>query len=104
MTKKKELKISEVLPRLLEKRGLSLRELSRQTGIPQRTVAEWAKPGSKPSDVTAIKKCADLLQVSTDFLLWGEDSNPVNFESLPTDVILEGLYRIKLEKIKIGGK
>ena len=100
-TKKDLVKTSEVLLRLLEKRGMSIRELSRQTGIPQRTLNQWAQPSSNPSDVIAIKKLADFLGVSVDYLLFGTTPQPTKLSDLEADVLLSGIFRIKLERIKL---
>lgn len=82
------IKTSEVLARLLEAKAMSIRELSRQTDIPQRTLTEWARQGSKPSDVISLKKLADFLAVSVDYLLFGVEPKPTKVEDL------EGLFTL----------
>lgn len=96
---KKKIKIHEVLPRLLEKRKLSIRELARSTGVAQTTLNSWTKPNAKPSEISSLKLVADFFGITLDYLLWNEPQK-TNVEQLETDVILSGLFKIRLEKVK----
>ena len=95
---KKKIQIHKVLPELLKKKNVSIREVSRKTSVPQATLNSWTKDGSKPSDVNSLKLVASYFQISMDYLLYAESVQ--DFENIETDVLLNGLFRIRLEKVK----
>ena len=60
--------MSDFLVKILQERGISRYRLSKMTGIPQSTIAEWVKNNKTPSaDRLAI--VADALDVSLDCLI-----------------------------------
>lgn len=95
---KRKIIIYEILPKLLKKKRLSIREVARQTGLPQATLNSWTKENARPSDLQGLKQISQLLGVSLDYLIYGEAIT--DLESMPTDVLLNGLFRIKLEKVR----
>jgi|GEM_PF-4979345 len=96
---KKQIKIFEILPALLKKKGVSIRQASKATNVPQSTLNSWTQKNAKPTELVSLKLLADYLSVSVDYLLWGEKQK-TNIDELDTDVILSGLFKIRLEKIK----
>lgn len=99
MNDKKQIKISEILPGLLKNKGVSVRQASKATKIPQSTLNSWVQKNAKPNDIVSLKVLADYLGVSVDFLLWAEKQK-TNLNELETDILLSGLFKIRLEKIK----
>jgi transcriptional regulator with XRE-family HTH domain len=95
---KRKLVIHEILPKLLKQKNLSIREVSRRTSLPQATLNSWTKHNARPSDIQALKQVSQLLGVSLDYLLYGE--LVTDLDSLPTDVLLSGLFKIRLEKVR----
>jgi transcriptional regulator with XRE-family HTH domain len=64
--------VAEQVRRLLDERGISGRQLSAQTGIPQRTVANKLS-GRSPFDLDDLAKIAAVLEVAvTDLLAWAQ--------------------------------
>lgn len=60
--------MNDFLVKILQERGISRYRLSKMTGIPQFTIAEWVKNNKTPSaDRLAI--VADALDVSLDCLI-----------------------------------
>jgi transcriptional regulator with XRE-family HTH domain len=60
--------MNDFLVKILQERGMSRYRLSKMTGIPQSTIAEWGKNNKTPSaDRLAI--VADALDVSLDCLI-----------------------------------
>ena len=53
---------------LMDEKGLTAAEVSKGSGIPKSTIAEWKKGRSKPS-ADALAKLADYFDVTTDYLL-----------------------------------
>ncbi len=102
MKEKKDFKIHEVLPLLLRERGMSVRELSRRSGIAQSTVNSYTKKNSNPSDLHALKRIAEALgNIPLDYLIFGEKPT-VDLEKLPSDLLLAGVFKIRLERLKEG--
>src|SRR5690348_11139746 len=77
---------------ILKSRDLSLKEISCHTGIPYSTLHTWLED-RQPKDVLKVKKLADYLGVSLDFLLFGESSSPKKTE-LPRSDDLAGIYEV----------
>jgi transcriptional regulator with XRE-family HTH domain len=95
-----DLKIHIVLKRLLKERGnLSISELSRRTGVPHSTISTWLLPKAKPKDPSQIAAVAKELGTTMHYLLFEELENEVTLETLPTTPVLEGLYRVILQKV-----
>ena len=55
----------------LEASGMNASQLSRKSGVPRQTVANWLM-GMTPKNITQIKKVADVFKVSLDQLLFGK--------------------------------
>jgi transcriptional regulator with XRE-family HTH domain len=95
----KKIKIHEILPELLKAKGVSIRKASSETKVAQTTLNSWTKPNAKPTELDSLKAVADFLGVSLEYLLWGQKPK-VNINELETDILLSGLFKIRLEKIK----
>jgi len=52
----------------LEASGMNASQLSRKSGVPRQTVANWLM-GMTPKNIPQIKKVADVFKVSLDQLL-----------------------------------
>lgn len=64
--------ISQRIFIILKEKGKKQKELSQYTGISEQTISDWKKKGSIPS-ADKISGIADFLEVSTDYLLTGEE-------------------------------
>lgn len=64
--------ISQRVFYLLGKQGKKQNELAEYTGIPTSTISAWNKRGTNPAADT-ISTIADFFEVSTDYLLTGEE-------------------------------
>ena len=58
------MRFGEVLVSLLNERGMTIAELSRQSGVPDNTIRELAKCRSKDPSLTNAKHLADALGVT----------------------------------------
>lgn len=96
---KKKLKIHETLPRLFKERGLTLRRLSQLSGVPASNLSAWQVVGTKPKDILQVSAVADALNVPLSFLLFGKSEKKIHLEELPSEVVLTGVYRLRLERI-----
>lgn len=98
-----KVKISVVLPRLLKERGLNQTQLSKMANVSLSTISTWMLPKSKPRDPDAVYRVAEVLGVTLEELLF--DTRPrereVTIEHLPQEKILDGVYRLRLERISL---
>ncbi len=60
----------------------------------------WTYAEAKPENLEALKRVADFFDVSLDYLLFGDTRHRQSLDSLPSDILLEGLFSVKLERIK----
>lgn len=93
------MKLKETLQRLLKEQDLTVAQLARKTGISNKTIHEWLL-GRNPRDLNAVKKCAEALNVSFHYILWGEEekNNLIN-NLLDKTEIHSGLYEITIKKV-----
>lgn len=69
---------------IAKKRGMSMESLANKVGISKSGIYQWDKHEPKPS---TIQKVADVLHVSTDYLLGRtDDMNPSLANNKPTEV------------------
>jgi transcriptional regulator with XRE-family HTH domain len=99
MAKKKQIRINEILPALLKESGMNMSELSRATSIPVSTIATWLEEGARPSDVAAVALCAEALSTTMHHLLFGSPEREPSLDDLPTEMVMSGYYRLRLEKV-----
>jgi transcriptional regulator with XRE-family HTH domain len=89
----------------MKDRGLSGRELAKQTGLPYKSLAEWIGQGSRfPRDPAALKKLADFFGVSIHHLLYGEeDPQSILAQLIERTEIHTGMYEITVKRVKVKG-
>lgn len=66
-----EIKIGPVLKRVLRARGLKLKEVSRETGIPYSTLHTWYE-NRQPKDILKAQVLADFLKLTLHELLFDQ--------------------------------
>lgn len=74
--------LGELIKQAREKIGMSQRELSRQSGIDNNTIAKLEKGERKKPNVFALKKLAFILQIDLETILKaaGYDKEDIDFE------------------------
>lgn len=79
----------------LEREGISIQMLSRETGIPSSTLRTWLK-GRSPN-IEQLQKVAEFFNVTLDFLAFGKKTKG---EALLYRMILEeGAFEITIKKL-----
>lgn len=63
-----------VFEQLLQEKGVSRYQVSKETGIPQTTLSTWKSRGTDPS-VATMKKLADYFGVTMEYLTTGKDDS-----------------------------
>ena len=78
---------------------MTLRALAKAAKVPASNISGWTLPGAKPKDVLQVSAVADALNVSLSFLLFGKPEKKIDLDELPTEVVMSGVYKLKLERI-----
>ena len=88
--------ISQRLFALMEKRGISARDLSRMTGISYNTITDWKRKGTNPSSDKIMDICY-ALQITPETLLIGHGLDKVFEDPLILDKLEDPQERRLLE-------
>src|SRR5690348_3361475 len=94
-----KIRLGSNLRAILKSRGVGLKELSRQTGIPYSTLHTWLSD-RQPKDILKVKTLADFLGVNLDFLLFGEEE-PSAIKAmleLPSSDDIMGVYEVIIRR------
>lgn len=82
--KVKELCIGKTLTLLLEKRRMTVKELSFKSGVPQKTIYHLLS--GRKGDIQTIEKLAEAFNVSLHYILYGcpdtRETNVIGLEDL----------------------
>lgn len=86
----------------LDQHKLSVLQLSKQTKVPNATLAEWLK-GRSPKKMDQVKAVADFFDVSIDHLCYGDGEEKDQIMELD-DIIgnqwLSGTFEVRLRRVK----
>lgn len=64
----------DIFAKLIEERGITPYRVHKETGVAQSTLSDWKNGKGTPS-VDKLKKIADFLGVSVDYLLTGKEKS-----------------------------
>lgn len=92
-----KVKFAETLKKLIKDKGVSAREVSRSTGVPQATLNSFLQGGSsqKPEHVLALAK---YFGVSMEFILFGESANEPTLNELSLEPLFNGWLKVRIER------
>lgn len=91
----------EIYQELLDKKGLKNSDVSRATGISNMTLSDWKRGKTKPKTEN-IRKLADFLGVSVDYLTTGKELE-YSIEMATIDVELSNMNdRLKEYALKLA--
>lgn len=79
----------KIFQQLLDKHGLTVMDVSRATGIPQSTLANWKKRNNSLSAANT-KIVADFFHVSVEYLMTGEE--PAYYTNPETTATAQELF------------
>lgn len=100
-----EIKIGHVLKRILKEQRRTLKETSKETGIPYSTLHTWYE-NRQPKDIIKAQKLADYLGVALHTLLfdrWDNHEKKSNIqwdEILNNEDVLKGIFEVVIKKYK----
>jgi transcriptional regulator with XRE-family HTH domain len=95
-----ELKLKDVLSRIIHNRRLGVREISKATGVSPSSLHEWLA-GRAPRNPLQIKAVANHLGVSLDELLFDETA-PIksNLKDLLDQPEIHGLFEVHIKRVQ----
>jgi transcriptional regulator with XRE-family HTH domain len=97
-----EIKIGSVIKRLLREQRRTLKEISRETGIPYSTLHTWQE-NRQPKDIIKTQKLADYLGITLHELLFDqEDSHETKTEPIEpkNDELFKGAFEVIVRRIE----
>lgn len=103
---KNGIKFGEVFGRLLEDKRITISDVSRSLGISRTTLSDWKNGKVFPHRLEEVRKLAQFFCVSLEYLLFGEEDsgNRLISDELPSKVIADGIYKIRVEKLRDAGE
>lgn len=81
----------EIYQRLLDEKGLKNADVARATGISNMTLSDWKRGKSVPKS-DKMRKIAEYLNVSVDYLMTGKDTE-FTLEMAQIDVTLSNMSK-----------
>lgn len=100
-----KIKIKSVLRRILEERKLSIKELAKQCGVSASTISTWLTTNGSPKSPEHVASVARCLGIPMHTLLFDmPEPTEASIEQAQTDVVLEGYYKLRLEKVILPKK
>lgn len=82
------------IKKLIDESGKTYQELEKTTGIKKSSLQRYASGETAKIPLTAIEKLATAFNVSSSFLMWGEE------EKNPATEIDSGMSKAKAELVK----
>lgn len=95
--------IGKVLSQIIKQRRLTLREISKATGVPATTLAEW-QANRTPKNPSQIKAVSKYLGVSLHFLLFGEEDSEEPIQKIMKEDFFKGTFEISIKRVKLNEK
>lgn len=96
--------LKDKLKELLKQQDTTAAQVSRKSGVPKNTISDWLA-GNSPRDIRQVKRVADALGVTVDFLCFGGSAKPQADQTKTLTQLLgqdwiEGLFEIKLRQVR----
>lgn len=100
-----DLKIAITLKKLMKDQRLSVKSLSKSSGVAVSTLHEWLN-GRVPRSPIQTKKVADCLGVSLNRLLFDEAdlAEAINLQQLLKEDVFSGTFEINIKRVKTPGR
>lgn len=94
------IQIGSTLKTLLKMRRMTLKEVSKATGVPSSTLSEWLNNRS-PKNPEQTRKVAQYLGVSLHYLLFGEEDSQEPIQKILKEDIFQGTFEISIKRVKL---
>ncbi len=93
--------IGKVFSQIIKDRRLTLKEVSKGSGVPATTLAEW-QGNRTPKNPNQVRSVAKFLGISLHYLLFGEEDGQEPIQKIIRKDVFEGVYEIKITKMNIN--
>ena len=93
--------IGKVFSKIVQERRLTLKEISKATGVPATTLAEW-QANRTPKNPVQVRAIAKFLGVSLHFLLFGEEDSEEPIQKILKEDFFSGTFEISVKRVKIN--
>ena len=93
--------IGKVFSQIVKERRYTLKEISKATGVPATTLAEW-QANRTPKNPVQVKAVANFLEVSLHYLLFGVEDNQEPIAKIMKEDFFSGTFEINIKRIKNG--
>lgn len=90
--------IGKVFSKITQERRLTLREISKATGVPATTLAEW-QANRTPKNPNQVQSLAKYLGVSIHYLLFGEEDGQEPLQKILKEDFFSGTFEISIKRI-----
>ena len=91
------MKLQTNLKKLLKAKKMSIASLADIANIPASNIKTWLA-GSSPRNLNDLRVVAQILKIEFEHLLF-EDLEKLPEEIQEDDVVLDGMYKIRLERV-----
>ena len=91
--------IGKVFSQIVKERRLTLKEISKATGVAATTLAEW-QAGRTPKNPVQVQAVAKFLNVSLHFLLFGEEDHQEPISKIIREDFFQGVFEISIKRVK----
>lgn len=92
--------IGKVFTEIIKKRRLTLKEISKATGVPATTLSEW-QSNRTPKNPSQVREVAKFLGVSLHYLLFGEEDGFEPIQKILKEDIFQGTFEITVKRLKV---
>ncbi|MCB0362221.1 MAG: helix-turn-helix transcriptional regulator [Bdellovibrionales bacterium] len=99
--------LSKILKSLMDGKGVSATALCKACNIPKSTLSTYLSGKKESYSPDHLGSLSSYFSVTTDYLLFGEESDSALLNTLPTEGVFEGWLRVKIERaipVKKGNK
>lgn len=94
--------IGKTFKRIIDEKRLSLKLISKDTGVPNSTLAEWLN-NRTPKNPEQVRKVAKYLGVSMHFFLFGEEDSEEPLHKILKEDFFSGTFEVNIKRIKVEG-
>ncbi len=98
-----KLQLKYILQELLDRHGLSITKLAKETGVPKQTISNWLS-GMNPKNMSQIKQVANYFKVSIDYLVFADQKTALPRQSPMENYAQEinaGIFEVVLRRIAL---
>lgn len=96
---KREIKLSQTLKSLMQKRDISARKLASVCKIPQSSLSGILSSKNGRTDPVYLDSLATYFGVTIEFLLFGSDSQLAKIQNLRTEKLFKGFLKVNIERV-----